>query len=75
MAPFLRNVTFSSVNLYEIYQHDILLASKIFEHVMSLMRQSIVQVKPITIYKYSQMKDPFVWVLMRQCDYAKEFRR
>lgn len=60
MAPFLRNVTFSSVNLYGMYRHNILLASKIFEEVMNLMRQGIIQViTPIKIYEYSQMEDAF----------------
>ena len=60
MALFLRNVTFSSVNLYGIYEHIIPLASRIFENVMSLMRQGIIQaVQPITIDKYSQMEDAF----------------
>lgn len=60
MAPFLRNVTFSSVNLYGIYRHNIPLASKIFDEVMSLMRQGIIRVvKPIKIYNYSEMEDAF----------------
>lgn len=60
MAPFLRNVTFSSVNLYGIYRQNILLASKIFEEVMSLMRQGIIrEVTPIKIYKFSEMEDAF----------------
>lgn len=60
MAPFLRNVTFSSVNLYGMYSHNISLASKIFEEVMSLMRQGIIRVvTPIKIYGYSQMEDAF----------------
>ena len=60
MAPFLRNVTFSSVNLYEMYRYNILLASKIFEEVMSLMRQGIIRVvTPIMIYKYSEIEDAF----------------
>ncbi len=60
MAPVLCNVTFSSVNLYGIYRQNILLASKIFEEVMSLMRQGILrEVTPIKIYKFSEMEDAF----------------
>ena len=60
MAPFLRNVTFSFVNLYGIYRQKILLTSKIFEEVMSFMCQGIIrEVTPIKIYKFSEMEDAF----------------
>ena len=63
MAPFLRNVTFSSVDLYGMYRHNIVLASKIFKEVMSLMHQGIIRaVTPIKIYKYSQMEDAFSFI-------------
>lgn len=61
MALFLRNVTFRSVKLYGLYRHNIALASKIFEEIMSLILKAWYTkvVTPIKIYKYSEMEDMF----------------
>ena len=57
MSPFIRNVTFTSVNLLGIYQHNIPLASRIFADVMDLVHRGIAQpVHPITVYPYSQIE-------------------
>ena len=60
MAPFIRNATFTSVNLLAINLHNVPLASRIFANVMELVRQGVVKpVHPVTVYKYSQLEEAF----------------
>ena len=60
MEPFMRNVTFASVNLLGIYRNSIPLAARIFSDVMSLLHQGVVRaIQPITVYSYSQMEGAF----------------
>lgn len=60
MEPFMRNVTFSSVNLLGIYRNNIPLAARIFEDVMTLVHQGVVKaVQPITVFSYSETESAF----------------
>lgn len=60
MEPFMRNVTFSSVNLLGIYRSNIQLAARIFEDVMRLVYQGVAKaVHPITLFDYSQTENAF----------------
>ncbi|MCJ1392471.1 hypothetical protein MMC18_005338 [Xylographa bjoerkii] len=60
MAPFIRNVTFTSVNLLGIYLYNLPLASRIFADVMDLVHQGVAKpVHPITVYNYSQIEEAF----------------
>ena len=60
MAPFIRNATFTSVNLLAINLHNIPLASRIFADVMDLVHRGIAKpVYPVTVYNYSQVEEAF----------------
>ena len=60
MAPFLRNVSFHSVNLIEILQHDLVKASRIFQSAMDLVQKEIAQpVKPILSLPISKIEEAF----------------
>lgn len=60
MEPFMRNVTFSSVNLVAIYRSNIQLAARIFEDVIRLVHQGVAKaIQPITLFDYSQTESAF----------------
>ncbi|MCJ1384009.1 hypothetical protein MMC17_007124 [Xylographa soralifera] len=60
MAPFIRNATFTSVNLLAINLHNVPLASRIFADVMDLVQQGVAKpVHPISVYDYSQVEEAF----------------
>ena len=60
MEPFIRNVTFSSVNLLGIYRSNVQLSARIFEDAMRLVHQGVFKaVQPITLFDYSQMESAF----------------
>ena len=60
MAPFMKNITFLSVNLAGIYRHHVPLAAKVFQNVVELMHKGVVRaVEPLNVYNYSQMEDAF----------------
>ena len=60
MAPFMNNVTFTSVNLLGIYRHNVPLASRIFQDVVDLIHKGVIRaVEPLTVYDYSQIESAF----------------
>ena len=60
MMPFLRNVTFGCVNIEHMARHNPKLLGKVFGKAMTLIREgSIGLVRPINIYKYSEMEQAF----------------
>ncbi len=60
MAPFQRNVTFSSVDILGICRHNLALASRIFSGVMDLVRKGVFDsIRLMTVYKFSQMETAF----------------
>lgn len=60
MAPFLRNVTFSSVDLALILEVDIPTASRIFADMAALLRKgTLKEIHPITVYDYSEIEKAF----------------
>lgn len=60
MAPFMKNITFLSINLAGIIRHNVLLAARIFQSVVQLMDKGVVRaVEPLNVYNYSQMEIAF----------------
>ena len=60
MIPFLRNVTFSCVNVEHMARHNKPLLAKVWAQAMGLVREgSVGLVKPITVYHYSEMESAF----------------
>jgi NADPH:quinone reductase-like Zn-dependent oxidoreductase len=60
MAPFVKNVTFASVDISVILRQNRKLAAELFSEVMKLIRAgSIKEASPVTIYPFSQIEDSF----------------
>ncbi|RFN48413.1 putative polyketide synthase [Fusarium flagelliforme] len=60
MTPFIRNVTFASVDLTVIFRHRKPLGAAALNSVMELLRQNKVhEISPITTYPVSQIEDAF----------------
>jgi acyl transferase domain-containing protein/NADPH:quinone reductase-like Zn-dependent oxidoreductase len=60
MALFDKNVTFSSVDLTKVCDHDVNLAGRLFKEVFDLIRQgSVGAVKPVTILPLSEIETAF----------------
>lgn len=60
MAPFIKNVTFHSINMLGILDHNLSKASKIFDEVMDLLRQGIAKpVMPVTSMPFSRVEEAF----------------
>jgi len=60
MAPFIRNVTFSSIDLTVIFRQRKALGAELLSDVMSLLRQgSIGEVSPIKVFPFSRTEEAF----------------
>ena len=60
MAPFVKNVTFASVDILVIGRQNRKLAAELFSEVMKLVRaRSIKEASPVTVYPFSQIEDSF----------------
>ncbi|OBT66706.1 Type I Iterative Polyketide synthase (PKS) [Pseudogymnoascus sp. 23342-1-I1] len=60
MAPFLRNVTFHSINMLGILDHNIAMASRIFREVVTLLKQGVAKpVAPVTVLPFSRAEEAF----------------
>lgn len=60
MAPFIRNVTFSSIDLTVIFRQRKALVAELLSDVMSLLRQgSIGEVSPIKVFPFSRTEEAF----------------
>ncbi|KAF4954956.1 hypothetical protein FSARC_11985 [Fusarium sarcochroum] len=60
MAPFIRNVTFASVDLTVIFRHRKPLGAATLNSVMNLLRENKVhEISPITTYPISQIEEAF----------------
>ena len=60
MAPFMRNVSFISVNLLAIGRTSIKLTARIMEDVMALIRKGVIRaIEPVTKFPYSEVEQAF----------------
>ena len=60
MAPFIRNVSYHSINLIGLLRHDLPTCSKVFKDVMALFDQNIAKpVSPTTTMPFSQIEEGF----------------
>ncbi|KAI0382791.1 putative polyketide synthase [Hypomontagnella monticulosa] len=60
MAPFIKNVTFASVDLTVIFRQRKDLGARLLSEVMELLRDgSIGQVSPITLFPFSKIEEAF----------------
>ncbi|KAI2779732.1 putative polyketide synthase [Daldinia loculata] len=60
MAPFIKNMSFHSVNMIDLMDHDILTTARVFREVMGLIRAGIVKsVTPITTMPFSRVEEAF----------------
>lgn len=60
MAPFIRNISFHSINLLGLLKHDLAKASQVFQGVMQLFRDNIAKpVTPTISMPFSQIEEAF----------------
>lgn len=60
MAPFMRNVSFISVNLLAIGRKSIKPTARIMEDVVALIRKGVIRaIEPVTKFPYSEMEQAF----------------
>ncbi len=60
MAPFMRNVSFISVNLLVIGRKCIKLTARIMEDVVALIRKGVIRaIEPVTKFPYSEVEQAF----------------
>lgn len=60
MAPFIRNVSFHSINMLAVLEDNISLASKIFAEVVDLLKKGIVQpIRPLVSMSFSKIEEAF----------------
>ncbi|KAL9110360.1 MAG: hypothetical protein Q9227_005091 [Pyrenula ochraceoflavens] len=60
MAPFMRNVSFQSVNLVGLIRHDLSKCAEVFQNVMRLLHEGIVKpIDPTTSRPMSELEDAF----------------
>ncbi|KAI0901837.1 putative polyketide synthase [Annulohypoxylon nitens] len=60
MAPFIKNVTFASVDLTVIFRQRKALGARLLSEVMDLLRDgNIGQVSPITLFPFSKIEEAF----------------
>ena len=60
MAPFMRNVSFISVNLLAIGRNSIKLTARIMEDVVALIRKGVIRaIEPVTTFPYSEVEQAF----------------
>ena len=60
MSPFIRNMSFHSVNLVGLLKHDLPKCSAVFQEVVNLFRQGIAKpIHPTTFMPFSQIEEGF----------------
>lgn len=60
MAPFLRNVSYHSVNLIGLFNHDLETCSEVFQAVVSMFaEQKLRPIQPLTTFPMSQVENAF----------------
>ncbi|OBR04783.1 Beta-ketoacyl synthase domain-containing protein [Colletotrichum higginsianum IMI 349063] len=60
MEPFLRNVSFHSVNMLDLLDHDAVAASRVFGEVMDLLRSGVARpVAPVESFPLSRAEEAF----------------
>lgn len=60
MAPFIRNISFHSINLLGLLSHDLPKASAVFQNAMDLFHKKIAKpVHPTVSMPFSQIEDAF----------------
>ena len=60
MTPFIRNVSFHSINLVGLLTHDLAKCSSVMQEVVSLFRQNIAKpIHPTTFMPFSQIEEGF----------------
>ncbi|KZF20978.1 hypothetical protein L228DRAFT_284065 [Xylona heveae TC161] len=60
MAPFLRNVTFSSIDLMTVFKHNVSLAAQLMQETRDLIRTKAIRPVPsIKTFPFSQFEEAF----------------
>lgn len=60
MAPFIRNISFHSINLVGLLKHDLAKCASVMQEVVSLFRQDIAKpIHPTTFMPFSQLEEGF----------------
>ena len=60
MAPFIRNISFHSINLVGLLKHDLAKCSSVMQEVVNLFRQNIVKpIHPTIFMRFSQIEEGF----------------
>ncbi|KAL6720039.1 hypothetical protein ACLMJK_001960 [Lecanora helva] len=60
MAPFIRNISFHSINLVGLLKHDVVKCSEVMREVVDLFRQGIAKpIHPTTFMPFSQIEEGF----------------
>ncbi len=60
MSPFVRNISFHSINLVGLLRHDLAKCSEVFQEVVNLLRKKIAKpIHPTTIMPFSQIEEGF----------------
>ena len=60
MSPFIRNISFHSINLVGLLKHDLAKCSEVMHEVVSLFRQNIAKpIHPTTFMPFSQIEEGF----------------
>ena len=60
MAPFIKNITFCSVNILGILANSVPMAARIFEDAMDLIRSGVVKpVDPISVMPFGRIEEAF----------------
>ena len=60
MAPFIRNISFHSINLVGLLKHDLAKCSSVMQEVVNLFRQDIAKpIHPTTFMPFSQIEEGF----------------
>ena len=60
MAPFIRNISFHSINLVGLLKHDLAKCSSIMQEVVNLFSRNIAKpIHPTTIMSFSQIEEGF----------------
>ena len=60
MAPFIRNISFHSINLVGLRKHDLAKCSSVMQEVVNLFHQNIAKpIHPTTFMSFSQIEEGF----------------
>jgi len=60
MAPFLRNISFSSINLIGLLQNATPVCSRVFQEVMTMLKINVLKpIEPMTFLPFSKIEEGF----------------